>query len=99
MRGLLILSLLFAGPVLAQDGIVQDDDDEEEDEDWFDEDEFETDFEDDEPRNLSAGPALYFNHNDTIHSRIEWKYDLVDHQGILDHGNGNAIKLGMAWVF
>ena len=49
MRGLLILSLLFAGPVLAQDGVVQDEEDEEEEEDWFDEDEFETDFEDDEP--------------------------------------------------
>ena len=62
---------------------------------------WETDFhfEDDESRTLSAGPALYFNHNDTIHSRIEWKYDLVDHQGILDHGNGNAIKVGIAWVF
>ncbi|MBU62909.1 MAG: hypothetical protein CMI26_10455, partial [Opitutae bacterium] len=56
-------------------------------------------FEDDESRTLSAGPALYFNHNDTIHSRIDWKYDFVDHQGILDHGNGNAIKVGVAWVF
>ena len=62
---------------------------------------WETDFhfEDDESRTISAGPALYFNHNDTIHSRIEWKHDFADHQGILDHGNGDAIKLGVAWVF
>ncbi|MFP6894442.1 MAG: hypothetical protein VCA18_11865 [Opitutales bacterium] len=62
---------------------------------------WETDFhfEDDESRTLSAGPAFYFNHNDTIHSRIEWKHDFADHQGILDHGNGDAIKLGVAWVF
>ncbi len=50
MRGLLILSLLFTGPVLAQDGVAQDEEeDEDEEDDWFDEDEFETDFDDDEP--------------------------------------------------
>jgi len=53
MRGLLILSLMFAGPVMAQDGVAQDEEEDEDEiedeEDWFDEDEFETDFEDDEP--------------------------------------------------
>ena len=62
---------------------------------------WETDFhfEDDESRTLSSGPAFYFNHNDTIHSRIEWKHDFIDHQGILDHGNGNHFKVGIGWVF
>lgn len=56
-------------------------------------------YEDDESKTLSAGPALYFNHNDTIHTRIEWKHDFIDHQGILDHGNGNSFKVGIGWVF
>ena len=62
---------------------------------------WETDFhyEDDESKTLSTGPAFYFNHNDTIHSRIEWKFDLFDHQGILDHGNGDVFKVGIGWVF
>jgi hypothetical protein len=62
---------------------------------------WETDFhfEDDESKTMSSGPAFYFNHNDTIHSRIEWKHDLIDHQGILDHGNGNHFKVGIGWVF
>ena len=62
---------------------------------------WETDFhfEDDESKTLSTGPAFYFNHNDTIHTRIEWKHDFFDHQGILDHGNGNSFKVGIGWVF
>ena len=62
---------------------------------------WETDFhfEDDESKTLSTGPAFYFNHNDTIHSRIEWKFDAFDHQGILDHGNGDMFKVGIGWVF
>jgi hypothetical protein len=46
MRCLLLLPLLFTGPVMAQDGISQDDE-EDDDEDWFEDDDFETDFEDD----------------------------------------------------
>ena len=55
---------------------------------------WETDFhaEDDESRTLGSGPAFYFNHNDTIHSRIEWKHDFIDHQGIIDHGNGKPLQ-------
>ncbi len=49
MRGLLILSLLFAGPVQASDGLAQDDEEDEDEEDWFEDDEFDQDFEDDEP--------------------------------------------------
>mgnify|MGYP004168050155 FL=1 len=56
-------------------------------------------YEDDESKTLSTGPAFYFNHNDTIHSRVEWKFDLFDHQGILDHGNGDVLKVGIGWVF
>ena len=56
-------------------------------------------YEDDESKTLSTGPAFYFNHNDTIHTRVEWKFDLIDHQGVLDHGNGDMFKVGIGWVF
>ena len=56
-------------------------------------------YEDDESKTFSTGPAFYFNHNDTIHSRIEWKHDLFDHQGTLDHGDGDTFKIGIGWVF
>ena len=25
--------------------------------------------------------------------------DFIDHQGIIDHGNGNHFKIGIGWVF
>ena len=62
---------------------------------------WETDFhyEDDGSETLSAGPAFYWNFNDTTHLRIEWKHDFHDRQGILDHGNGDTFKIGIGFVF
>jgi hypothetical protein len=62
---------------------------------------WETDFhyEDDGSETLSAGPALYWNLNDTAHLRLEWKHDFYDRQGILDHGNGSTFKFGIGFVF
>ena len=61
---------------------------------------WETDFhfEDDESRTLSAGPALYWNVNDTVHLKFEWKHDFYDRQGVLDHGNGDTFRFGIGFV-
>ena len=62
---------------------------------------WETDFhfEDNGSGTLHAGPAFYWNFNDVTHMRLAWKYDFYDRQGILDHGNGNDLKLSIGWVF
>jgi len=62
---------------------------------------WETDFkwEDDGSYLLKAGPALYWKFTDTVHFRAEWKHDFYDKRGILDHGNGNTIKLSLGLVF
>ena len=62
---------------------------------------WETDFhwEDDGSETLSAGPALYWNVNDTVHWKLEWKHDFHDRQGTLDHGNGNVFKFSLGFVF
>ena len=62
---------------------------------------WETDFfwEDDGSETLYGGPALYWNVNDTIHWKLEWKHDFHDRQGILDHGNGGVFKFSLGWVF
>ena len=62
---------------------------------------WETDFhfEDNGSETLSAGPAFYWNFNDTSHLWMEWKHDFYDRQGVLDHGNGNAFKIGMGFVW
>jgi hypothetical protein len=62
---------------------------------------WETDFhyEDDGSETLSAGPAFYWNVNDTTHLRLAWQHDFHDRQGVLDHGNGDAFKLSIGWVF
>lgn len=62
---------------------------------------WETDFhyEDDGSETLSAGPAFYWNLNDTSHLRVAWQRDFHDRQGVLDHGNGDAFKLSVGLVF
>lgn len=62
---------------------------------------WETDFhfEDNGSETLSAGPAFYWNFDDTSHFWMEWKHDFYDRQGVLDHGNGNAFKIGIGFVW
>ena len=62
---------------------------------------WETDFfwEDDGSETLYAGPALYWNVNDTVHWKLEWKHDFHDRQGVLDHGNGAVFKFSLGFVF
>ena len=62
---------------------------------------WETDYqwEDDGSRVLKSGPALYWKVNDTVHLRAEWKHGFFDKRGILDHGNGDTVKVGVGFVF
>ncbi len=56
-------------------------------------------FEDDGSYLLKAGLALYWKFTDTIHGRAEWKHDFIDYRGVLDHGNGETVKIGLGFVF
>ena len=56
-------------------------------------------FEDDGSSTFAAGPALYWNIDDTMHARIEWKHDFYDYQGELDHGNGGGLRIGLGFVY
>jgi len=62
---------------------------------------WETDFlyKDNGTETLLAGPAFYWNFNDTTHMRLEWKHDFHDRQGTLDHGNGDRFLLSLGMVF
>ena len=56
-------------------------------------------YKDDDSETLLAGPALYWNINDLNHLRLEWKHDFHDRKGVIDHGNGDAFKLSLGWVY
>ncbi len=62
---------------------------------------WETDFiyESDGTHTLMAGPAIYWRITDVVHVRAEWKHDFMDYQGELDHGDGDAFKLAVGFVF
>lgn len=62
---------------------------------------WETDFhyESDDSKTLSTGPALYFRFSDLVHSRLAWKFDAYDYQGVIDHGNGHQIRAGVGFVW
>ena len=56
-------------------------------------------YEDDGSKTLLAGPAFYWNFNDTSHTRLEWKHDFYDRQGVLDHGNGDVFMFSIGFVY
>lgn len=56
-------------------------------------------FEDDGSLTWSTGPALYWMFTDTVHSKVSWKHDVSDRQGVVDHGNGDGVKFGIGFVF
>lgn len=56
-------------------------------------------YEDDGAFTISSGPMLYWRFTDTIHGQVDWLLDLSDRQGQLDHGNGNAVRVGIGFVF
>jgi len=48
---------------------------------------------------VTTGPALYYRVTDLIHTRLEWKADVIDHQNTIDHGNGYTLKAGVGFVW
>lgn len=62
---------------------------------------WETDFyyEGDGSETLMIGPKLYWKFTDAIHGQIMFKKDVHDRSGVLDHGNGRLLKLGLAFVY
>ena len=56
-------------------------------------------FEDNGSLTLTIGPALYWKFTDTVHTKISWKKDVSDRQGVIDHGNGEAFKIGVGFVY
>lgn len=53
----------------------------------------------DETVTVSAGPTLYYRITDTVHSQIKWMHDFYDQPGVLDHGKGDSIRVGIGFVF
>ena len=58
-------------------------------------------WDDDSAFTLSTGPALYWRWSDHVHTRIEWKHDIVSKVSThkADHGNGDRISIGVGFVF
>ena len=58
-------------------------------------------WDDDKAFTASSGPALYWRWSDHIHTRIDWKHDIVSKVSaqVHDHGNGDRISLGIGFVF
>lgn len=49
----------------------------------------------------ATGPAIYWRWQDQIHSRIEWKKELISRvsQSTPEHGNSDRISIGIGFVF
>lgn len=62
---------------------------------------WETDFitKDDGTEQLYIGPHLYLKITDTVHTQVMYKREAHSRRNALDHGNGEIIKLGIAFVF
>ncbi len=62
---------------------------------------WETDFiyEDDGTEKFYIGPHLYLKITDTVHTQLMYKREVHSRRNQLDHGNGELIKIGMAFVF
>ncbi|MGC6424947.1 MAG: hypothetical protein ACON4O_08190 [Lentimonas sp.] len=58
-------------------------------------------WDDDNAFTASTGPALYWRWSDHVHTRIEWKHDVVSRVSTHtpDHGNGDRISVGVGFVF
>jgi len=62
---------------------------------------WETDFvyEDDGLEKLLIGPHVYLRINDTIHTKVTYKEEVHSRRNTLDHGNGDILKFGVAFVY
>jgi hypothetical protein len=49
----------------------------------------------------ATGPAIYWRWQDHVHSRIEWKHELISKvsQRNAEHGNSDRISIGIGFVF
>lgn len=49
----------------------------------------------------ATGPAIYWRWQDQVHSRIEWKHELISKvsQRNAEHGNSDRISIGIGFVF
>ncbi|MDP4693016.1 MAG: hypothetical protein NWS00_00565, partial [Opitutales bacterium] len=58
-------------------------------------------WDDDNAFTLATGPALYWRWSDHVHTRIEWKHDVVSKVSTHtpDHGNGDRWSIGIGFVF
>ena len=50
---------------------------------------------------LCNWPAIYWRWQDHVHSRIEWKHELISRvsRESPEHGNGDRISIGIGFVF
>lgn len=48
---------------------------------------------------VEIGPVLYWRFTDLVHGQAVWRHDLYDAPGELDHGDGDAFRLGLGFVF
>ncbi|GEM_PF-232792 len=47
----------------------------------------------------NAGPSLYYRFTDTVHGQLEWRHEFYGYFATPDHGNGDQIRAGIAFVF
>ncbi len=62
---------------------------------------WETDFiyEDDGLEKLLIGPHVYLRINDILHAQVMYKKEVHSRRNALDHGNGELVRLGVAFVY
>lgn len=48
---------------------------------------------------LYIGPHLYLKITDMVHTQVMYKHEAHSRRNSLDHGNGDIVKLGIAFVF
>ena len=56
-------------------------------------------FDRDDSFTFSIGPTLFYHVTDLLHLQFKWMHDLFDHQGRVDHGNGDLFRTGVGVVF
>jgi len=58
-----------------------------------------TRFETDGSTTVAIGPTVYWKFTDLVHGQFEWKHDVYDRQDTPDHGDGDAFRVGVGFVF
>ena len=50
-------------------------------------------------RRVVIGPVFYWKFTDLVHGQLVWRHDLYDAVGVPDHGDGDAFRVGVGFVF